>query len=204
LDRLTLEIDMKMDIEYVIRGAVRGLHAGKNSEEAAGVVGAEKYLPSCSKDTKALYMAFDIRGDYYGGMDGKPGKRSDISCSLHFLFHRAYGSEGFCATHTFGGWDESPFAHEHDVKHWEFLSSHDSCWIDAARDYIWKWERELYKDLRKQSGLSESEFPCMNDISWFITPSWVYGATDFYKWVDVHMEKDPQDEHRYQEIIKVL
>ncbi len=180
-----------MDLRHVINATVRGIHAGKNSEQAAGV-GTEPYL-RIGKPTKALHMAFDLRGHYYWHKR-KGGKLYEVNCArgVHLLFHRPYGSTGFCSTYTFIGVCESPFDRMEEVKKWEYLSSHDSCWIDAAASSLANLYFEMANELVVAGKFSTRKAPAPKDMSWNV---WFrdFQTTELYEWVDVQIDHVPTE-----------
>lgn len=182
-----------MDLREVINNSVRGIHAGKNSEQAAGVPGAETHL-RLEKPTKAMHMAFDLRGSYYWHKR-KGGRLYEVNTArgVHFLFHRTYGSTGFCATYTFFGLCDSPFDRIEEVKEWAYLSSHDSCWIDQAAGRLSTLYFEMASELEARGGFKGNKAPAPKDISWNV---WFkdFNTTEFYEWADVqidHVRNEP-------------
>ena len=161
----------------LIHKAVVGLHNGQGFPD------------------KALYLAFDIRCSYYGDKEARE------ACSLHFLFNRPWGSTGFATTNTFAAVNKSPFASLADIKEWEFLSSHDSCWRDAARDKVWAVERDLYNRVITSAGFTEENVPSSKELHWMVSFP-LTGA--MHKWVQVKISKDPNDTRNYEKLVKVL
>lgn len=191
---------MGMDVGTIVRDLVRGLHGGLSSEAAAGVKKPAEFYRYGSP-TKALYLAFDIRASFYPEKQEDKYKNAEASCSLHYLFHRPYGSEGFATTNTFASVQDSPFAKLDEIKSWEFLSSHDSCWADAARDKAWKVEREIVEIIAARAGFPGDDYPPHNRLSWHV---WFpMFNRSFYSWVDVKIDKDPNDKHNYDKLIVV-
>jgi len=196
---------MKIDIGDFIHSVVCGLHAGKNSEQAAGYV-AEDYL-RLGRPTKALYLAFDLRAHYYPETPEREISNLNeggASCSLHYLFHRTYGSTGFCTTYTFAAVHDDCFARLKDVRDWQFLSSHNSCWKDAAEDKARRVENELYDRVCAQVGFADDDHIPYNRLSWSVWfPTFQRAPTEFYEWVDVQIDKDPEDRHGYKCLVTV-
>lgn len=195
---------LAVDIGDFIYSVVRGLHAGKNSEMAAGI-SAPDHL-QLEKPTKALYLAFDIRTHFYpSGEEKNKYKEASVSSSLHFLFHRIYGSTGFCSTYTFGAISTDCFARLDKVKdEFEFLSSHDSCWKDAARDFANRVEHEHYQIVANNAGFRNDPIP-YSRLNWRTGfPMFSSKPTEFYQWVDVQIDRDPSDKHHYDKLVKVL
>ena len=191
---------MGMDLGTIIRDLVQGLHNGLNSEAAAGVVKPSDYT-RVGHPTKALYLAFDIRASFYPEK-GEDRKEAQASCSLHYLFSRPYGSKGFATTHTFATIQDSPFAKLDEIKKWEFLSSHDSCWKDVAQDKAWKAEREMVEIIAQRAGFPGDDYPAHHLINWNV---WFPMFNDnFYRWADVQVDSDKNDKHGYDKLITVL
>jgi len=191
----------RMDIGDIIHHVVCGMHAGKNSEQAAGLK-AEDYL-RLGKPTKALYLAFDVRSSCFQKQKGMLDQEARAARSLHFLFHRTHGSIGFCSTHTFAAVDDNPFAHIESIKEWKFLSSHDSCWKDAAGDFASAVYFQMAEEVNALAGFTKDEGPAPKDLSWNV---WFqrFDTTEFYQWVNVQVNRDPNDKHGYEELITVL
>lgn len=194
-----------VNIGQFIHSVVAGLHAGKNSEQAAGLT-SEDHL-RLGKPTKALYLAFDVRTSFYPEGEERTDKykEASVSSSLHYLFHRTYGSTGFCSTYTFGAIHTNCFAGLEDVKEeFEFLSSHDSCWKDAARDFASNLEHDHYQLIAKNAGFKNDPIP-YSRLNWNTSfPMFSRSPTEFYRWVDVQVDPDPSDKHHYDKMVKVL
>ena len=191
---------MKMEIGEVIQNIVRTVHGGKNSEQAAGRQ-AKEYLRLGEK-TLALYVALDCRASYHPNSNSSL-KEGSAACSLHYLFHRIYGSEGFCSTYTFAAVKDSPFDRIGSIEdsEWKFLSSHDSCWKDAARDQARKVENSLYERVCKQVGFDNNlDHVPYNRLNWNI---W-FADSEMFQWVDVKIDRDVNDRNDYKKVIQVF
>ena len=159
--------EMNIGIDRLIYSLVRGLHDGRSSETAAGIAKPVEY-PRYGEPTKALYLAFDVRASFYPEKKESQYKQADASCSLHYLFNCPYASRGFVTTHTFATVQDSPFAKLEEIRSWEFLSSHDSCWRDAARDKAWQVERMVIEILAQRAGFAPDDWPPNSRVSWFV------------------------------------
>jgi len=189
---------MGVDIGELVYKMVCGLHGEHNSERAADPTGKHDDYVRVGVPTKALYIPFDIRASYR-----KDKMEGEASCSLHYLFCRLHGNPGFCTTYTFAAADASPFAKLHDITQWEFLSAHDSCWRDAARDRAWRIEQYLYEEVMFRAGLRDEDAKVpYRELNWHV--SFPLFNKRFFDWVDVQIDRDLEDKHGYEKLITVI
>lgn len=142
-------------------------------------------------DTDALYIHFDVSmAHYHNG--GEYSQRK----GLHLLYQR---DPGYSYITVFTGVTESPFAKIKEVE-WKYITHHDSCWKDVSTF------SEVYFDMAKKvnemlvkDGLPEIAPRDMTEHNFLP----LFGA-DLYKWVKIHMKKDPTDERNYRRLVTIL
>jgi len=134
------------------------------------------------RKTQAVVISIDVRLHNNTGR----GNQAHRSIILHFLFHRPYGNtHTFCAT--------SQYFTNSEVLDWEFLSSHDSCWIDAVNDRISKIYFEMAWEIERDAGVD-------------IRPADLSQSVYFVRlrpvvWVCATVEKDRTDKYEYKKVI---
>jgi len=136
-----------------------------------------KYLAPKERG-KGLILTFDVRLHEYK----KDVKRRAV---LRFLFHwNVAGYDVFF---------------RRDEEDWKHTSSHDSCWkTDGLRD-INPVYFSLAQEIIEEIG-DENLAPCdLGQMVWFGDIS-----RDGIKIVDVEVKRDPDDQHNYRKVVKVL
>lgn len=143
--------------------------------------------PGDIRSSCAFVVAFDLRMDNFSGK----GKHASRRETVHFLFQRPHDSRTG-STHTFFaiGDANTPV----DKLDWEFLSSHDSCWIDAVSQEISKIYFRMADEVETASGvgIAPCELSESADLALFCKP---------FQWVRVSIEKDLRDEFGYKKFV---
>lgn len=134
------------------------------------------------RETQAAVISLDVRLHNYTGR----GNQAHRSTTLHFLFHRPHGN-----THTF--FAESQYHAEPKKLNWEFLSSHDSCWIDAVNDRISKIYFEMAREVERESGVDIRPIDLSQSV-YFVRNSPVM-------WMCVSVKRDERDVYEYKKVV---
>lgn len=160
-----------MDLYHVIRTIVESSMASQSSDFRQG---------------HALTLSFDLMLVHYvkGSSSLNEYRRG---ARMTFLFNRPsdYGS-----VHTFCHEEEQP---------WEFLSSHDSCWIDAVKSELDNLYFRFAKEIIAEAG-DDKLRPL--DLRQHVHFS-LFGRNAF-KWVSVEITKDPNDKYSYRKLVKIV
>lgn len=134
------------------------------------------------RDTQAVVISLDVRLHNYTGQ----GNQAHRSTTLHFLFHRPEAN-----THTF--FAESEYLAKPQKLNWEFLSSHDSCWIDAVNDKIVKIYFEMAREVERESGVNIKPRDLSQNV-YFVRSNPIV-------WMCVAVKRDERDAYEYKKVV---